>query len=68
MIEDTRIGEVHGDLTIIAKSTRPGNGYLYYYWVRCKCGNIKRYRYDRIRNLGNCGMCNDFIDSKVLRG
>lgn len=65
---DSHIGEKWGDLTIIARSMRPANGYLYYYWVRCSCGNIKRYRYDRIRSVGNCGMCEDFKKSNVLRG
>ena len=64
---DKRIGEQHGDLTIIAKSTKQANGYLPYYWTRCKCGNIKRYRYDQARRVGNCGLCEDFIESEVKR-
>ena len=65
MIVDTHIGEKHGDLEIIARSTKESNGYLYYYWTRCKCGNIKRYRYDQARRVGNCGLCEDFTASKV---
>lgn len=62
---DKRIGEKHGDLTIIARSTKEPNGYLSYYWTKCKCGNIKRYRYDQARRVGNCGMCEDFTESGV---
>lgn len=62
-----KIGEVHGDLTIIARSKMPSNGYLYYYWCKCACGNIKRYRYDQARRKGNCGQCEDFKASEVLK-
>ena len=62
---DKHIGEVHGDLTIIAKSTKESNGYLYYYWCKCACGNIKRYRYDQARRTGNCGLCEDYKESGV---
>ena len=65
MIVDKHIGEVHNDLTIIARSTKDSNGYLYYYWTKCACGNIKRYRYDQVRRAGNCGLCEDFTLSKV---
>lgn len=68
MLMDKHIGEVHGDLTIIARSTKGSNGYLYYYWVKCACGNVKRYRYDQLRRVGNCGLCEDFRESEVLRG
>lgn len=61
------IGEVHDQITIIARSNKPANGYLYYYWCKCSCGNIKRYRYDQARRVGNCGMCEDFKESEVLR-
>lgn len=66
MIEK-HLGEKHGDLTIIARSSKQSNGYLHYYWTRCKCGNIKRYRYDQARRAGNCGLCEDFIESEVNR-
>lgn len=66
MIE-RHIGEKHGDLTIIARSTKESNGYLHYYWARCACGNIKRYRYDQARRTGNCGLCEDFRNSEVLK-
>lgn len=66
MIEK-HIGEKHGELTIIARSQKPSNGYLHYYWVRCACGNIKRYRYDQARRVGSCGLCEDFIASNVLK-
>ena len=58
--------ERHGDLTIIAVSQNPPNGYLYYYWCLCKCGNIKRYRYDQLKKVGNCGLCDDFLKSKIF--
>ena len=61
------IGEKHGELTIIARSQKPSNGYLYYYWARCSCGNIKRYRYDQARRVGSCGLCEDFTNSEVLK-
>lgn len=61
------IGEKHGELTIIARSKKPSNGYLYYYWARCSCGIIKRYRYDQARRVGSCGLCEDFIESEVLK-
>ena len=62
---DKHINEVHNDLTIIARSTKKSNGYLYYYWTKCKCGNVKRYRYDQARRVGNCGSCEDYIKSNV---
>lgn len=64
---DKRIGEKHNELTIIATSTKPANGYLKYYWCLCSCGNIKRYRYDQLRRVGSCGMCDDIIESGVIR-
>lgn len=68
MIKDKHLGEQHGDLTVIAVAAAKGsNGYLSYYWVRCKCGNVKRYRYDQLRRVGNCGMCEDFTASGVLK-
>lgn len=63
---DKHINEQLGELTLIARSQRPANGYLHYYWCKCSCGNIKRYRYDQARKNGNCGMCEDFRDSNVL--
>lgn len=65
MMIDKHIGEKHGELEIIALSTKQANGYLKYYWTRCSCGNLKRYRYDQARRIGNCGFCEDFIASKV---
>lgn len=62
---DKHIGEQHGDLRIVARSTKTPNGYLSYYWTVCACGNIKRYRYDQARRVGNCGLCEDFTASKV---
>ena len=62
-IRDKHIGEVHGDITIIGSSAKQQQGYLFYYWCRCKCGNIKRYRYDQLRRVGNCGLCEDAHDS-----
>lgn len=62
----TRIGEKHGALTIIAQSSKRAHGYLYYYWVRCECGYIKRLRYDQIRKGVKCGLCEDFSSSGVL--
>ena len=67
VLQDKHINEVHDQLTIIAPSTKKANGYLHYYWTRCSCGNIKRYRYDQVRKNGNCGMCEDFKDSEVLK-
>lgn len=64
---DKHINEEFKDIKLIALSTKPANGYLSYYWCRCKCGNIKRYRYDQARRVGNCGMCEDFKESEVLR-
>ena len=64
---DKNIGEIHGDIEIIALSTKQANGYLNYYWCKCKCGNIKRYRYDQARRVKNCGMCQDFMESEVLK-
>ena len=63
---DKHLGEKWGDLTLIARSVKPANGYLSYYWCKCECGNIKRYRYDQARRVGNCGMCDDFKESEVL--
>lgn len=65
MEKDKRIGETHGELTIIARSIAEPNGYLYFYWCRCSCGNVKRYRYDRARKAERCGMCEDFSGSGV---
>ena len=65
VMRDKHINEVHGDLTIIAPSEKPSNGYLHYYWCKCACGNIKRYRYDQARKNGSCGMCEDFRASGV---
>lgn len=62
-----RIGEKHGELTIIARSSKPQQGYLPYYWVRCSCGNIKRYRYDQVRRKNDCGVCEDFKRSGTLQ-
>ena len=67
MIIEKHVGEKHGELTIISPSKKPSNGYLHYYWVKCDCGNVRRYRYDRIRKVGNCGMCDDFKESEVVR-
>lgn len=64
---DKHIGEIWGDLEILTLSVKPANGYLSYYWCKCKCGNIKRYRYDQVRRVGNCGMCEDFSESEVLK-
>lgn len=66
MKNDKHINEKWNDLTIIAESTKPANGYLSYYWCRCSCGNVKRYRYDQARRVGNCGMCEDYKESGVL--
>ena len=62
---DKHLGEQHAELTIIARSTKPVNGYLAYYWTKCSCGNIKRFRYDQVRRKVNCGCCDDFRESKV---
>ena len=62
-----KIGEQHENLTIIAKSSKDSNGYLHYYWVRCKCGYIKRLRYDQIRKGKACGLCDDVIATGVLK-
>ena len=62
---DKHIGEKHGELTIVSRSIAKPNGYLYFYWCRCSCGNVKRYRYDRARQVGCCGMCEDFAGSQV---
>lgn len=66
-IYDKHLHEQHNDLTIIATSTMPSKGYIPYYWCRCACGNIKRYRYDQIRKKDNCGQCEDFRKSEVLK-
>ena len=63
-----KIGEQHGEFTIIAKSTKKAQGYLYYYFVKCSCGNIKRYRYDQIRKKKHCELCEDCKASNVLEG
>ena len=60
---DKRIGEVHGELTIIAKSTKAPNGYVNYYWCKCSCGNYARYRYDIVKKKGSCTLCDDFKQS-----
>ena len=62
---DKHIGEQLGELKVIALSQKPANGYLNYYWTLCSCGNLKRYRYDQARKIGNCGLCEDFRASKV---
>lgn len=54
------IGEKIQNFEILAESTREPNGYLRYYWVRCSCGNVKRYRYDQIKKKGSCGDCEDY--------
>lgn len=64
-IRDKHIGEVHGDLTILCPSSKPNQGYLYYYWCKCACGNIKRYRYDQLRRAGACGLCEDALQSNL---
>lgn len=66
MLMNKHIGERHGNLKILTPSNKPSNGYLYYYWCLCDCGNIKRYRYDQARKKGNCGACEDFKESGVL--
>lgn len=63
---DKHINEQQGDLTLVARSKKPSNGYLHYYWCKCACGNIKRYRYDQARKNGSCGQCEDFKASKVI--
>lgn len=67
MNKDKHVGEKHKELVIVAKSTKAPNGYLNYYWTRCSCGNYKRFRYDLLKKAGNCGMCQDFKESEVLR-
>lgn len=63
-----RSGERHGDLTLLCKAQKEPNGYLHYYWCKCeKCGNLKRFRYDQARRAENCGFCEDFIESQVLK-
>lgn len=62
---DKHIGERHGKLLLVARSKKPANGYLHYYWCKCDCGNIKRYRYDQARKNGACGLCEDFTNSCV---
>ena len=62
---DNKIGERLGSLTLVARSTKKSNGYLYYYWCKCDCGNIVRYRYDQARKNGSCKKCEDFIASNV---
>lgn len=64
---DKHIGEKHGHLTIIARSQKKTpQGYLYYYWCQCDCGNYKRLRYDYARKGQPCGLCEDFTESEVL--
>ena len=63
---DKHIGEKHGELSIVCRAAKEPNGYLYYYWVRCSCGNIKRLRYDQARRNHDCGLCEDFSKSRVL--
>lgn len=60
---DKHIGEKHGDIEILAPAAKAAQGYLYYYWCRCSCGNINRYRYDQVRRKGNCGLCEDARES-----
>ena len=70
-IRDKHINEKHGDITILAPAAKPAQGYLYYYWCKCSCGNIKRYRYDQARRVGNCGLCEDARESglsEIIRG
>ena len=67
MNKDKHIGEKHGNLTIIAESKKQPNGYLKYYWCKCSCGNLKRFRYDQVRRTNNCGLCEDFKESEVLQ-
>ena len=67
MNEDRRIGEKHGKMTIICKAQKEPNGYLPYYWCECDCGNVKRLRYDQARRVGDCGLCEDFTKSGVLK-
>ena len=64
-IRDKHIGERHGSLTIIGAAAKPQQGYLFYYWTRCDCGNIKRYRYDQARRAGCCGLCEDARESNL---
>ena len=64
---DKNIGEKHGAIIILCRAQKPSNGYLHYYWTRCDCGNIKRLRYDQARRVGNCGLCEDFQTSEVLK-
>lgn len=67
MIIDKYVGEKYGDLTLICRAEGKGaNGYLHYYYCLCKCGNIKRYRLDQARRVGNCGICEDFTKSDVI--
>ena len=72
ILRDKHINEKHGDLTILRPSTKKPNGYLWYYWCRCDCGNVVRLRYDRIRKKGNCGYCEDYkvsmADLSSLKG
>lgn len=65
ILRDKHIGECHKELTILTPSTKDPNGYLWYYWVRCSCGNVVRLRYDQIRKKGSCGLCEDYINSMV---
>ena len=64
---EKHLNERHGNLVIIARSTKEPNGYLHYYWCKCDCGNVKRYRYDQARRVGNCGLCEDYKESGVER-
>lgn len=63
ILRDKHIGERQGKLTIIAPSTKRPNGYLWYYWVKCDCGNVIRLRYDQIRKKAECGNCEDYLAS-----
>lgn len=65
ILRDKHIGERHGQLTILTPSTKEPNGYLWYYWVQCSCGNVVRLRYDQIRKKDNCGHCEDYVNSMV---
>lgn len=66
-VDRRHLGEQHNELTIIATSTMPSKGYIPYYWCKCSCGYIKRFRYDQIKKKITCGMCEDFRESEVLK-
>ena len=65
---DKKVGEVHGELTILAPSTKAPNGYVKYYWCKCSCGNYVRYRYDIAKKKGSCMLCDDFRKSVNING